>query len=38
MGARLAANKTMEENNFKYEKSSNICAVVVDKDSALGYA
>lgn len=38
VGVRLASHETTGENDFKYEKSPSVCAVVVDKGSVLGFA
>ncbi|OJD20177.1 hypothetical protein ACJ73_08491 [Blastomyces percursus] len=37
-GVELALEETTGEEDFKYEKSPNVCGVVVDKGSGLGYA
>jgi len=34
----IAADETTGENDFKYEKSPKVCAVVVDKNSGRGFA
>jgi hypothetical protein len=35
---RLADEETTGEDDFKFEESPNVCAVVVDKGSGRGYA
>ena len=33
----IAPKKIIKENDFKYEQSSNVCAVIIDKNSGRGY-
>ncbi|KAJ5094675.1 hypothetical protein N7456_010536 [Penicillium angulare] len=35
---RIASSETTGEHDFKYEEWPNVCAVLVDKSSGLGYA
>ncbi|KAB8259940.1 hypothetical protein BDV32DRAFT_123687 [Aspergillus pseudonomiae] len=35
---QLASDEVTGENDFKYERSPNVCAVVVDEGSGFGYA
>ncbi|KAL4891344.1 hypothetical protein BDV59DRAFT_182277 [Aspergillus ambiguus] len=36
-GVRLAPDETTGENDFKYERSPNVCGVIVDEGSGFGY-
>lgn len=36
-GVKLASEETTADNDYKYQRSPNVCGVVVDKSSGRGY-